>query len=106
MSADRDEWDYGPFKVGDVVEGHGFINSPCRNGMKAIIVLPLDVKISVLRHSGNIVNEPVYGIDWEDGAKGAARPSNLRRRKPPMTGLEDVLAMFKVQPNRMKEVVQ
>jgi len=94
---DRDEWDYGPFKVGDVVEGFGFTVNVKMNGMQILIESPLG-RYEDAR--GDIDNGYVV---IGDGETFLAPANRLRRRKQPMTGLEDVLAMFDKQPDRVKE---
>lgn len=102
MSADRDEWDYGPFKVGDVVELCNALYNPELNGTIVSIVKGLGWKYCKL----NKVEVKAYQVSIQIGMDPVLALSNqVRRRKPPMTGLEDVLALFKVQPRHMKEVV-
>jgi len=100
----RDEWDYGPFKVGDVVEGYGFVYHPERNGMSGVIAIGLQVRPTRNMITRKNFYDAVYGVEWQDGYESSIEPKNLRRRKPPMTGLEDVLAMFYQQPDRVKEL--
>lgn len=99
---DRDEWDYGPFKVGDVVEGYGFIFDIYSNGMLCTIIGGLHHR-EMTYWSGDESNN-AYKVHWSDGKITAAEPNNLRRKKPPMTGLENVLSMFDKQPDRVKEL--
>lgn len=95
---DHDEWDCGPFKVGDVVEGFGFIVNTKINGMQILIESPLG-KYEDAR--GDI--DHGYLVTG-DGEKFLAPANRLRRRKPPMTGLEDVLSLFNMTPERIKEL--
>lgn len=94
---DRDEWDYGPFKIGDVVEGFGFTVNVKMNGMQILIESPLgryeDARGDI-DHGYLVIG---------DGETFLAPANRLRRRKPPMTGLEDVLSMFDKNPDRIKE---
>lgn len=98
-----DEWDYGPFKVGDVVEGHNMILNPEYNGMSCIIQFGLEQRRSFHKITGESYDS-VYGVEWDNGVKSSIFPKHLRRRKPPMTGLSGVLAMFDKQPDRVKEL--
>lgn len=93
---DLDEWDYGPFKVGDVVE---VFNCPNNNGIQVEIIGALGFYFG--KHDGDIYCYKVF-IERLN-IECLARPYEVRRRKPPMTGLEDVLAMFDNQPDRAKE---
>lgn len=102
--SDRDEWDYGPFKIGDAVEGFGFIYYPKRNGMNGVVVDSLKVRPTRNMITQKNYHDAVYGIEWQDGSVTSIEPNNLRRRKPPMTGLEDVLSMFDKQPDWIKEL--
>jgi len=103
MSADRDEWDYGPFKVGDVVEGYGFVFDTECNAMQAVIIEDIH-PMNVFHRSYGYKELIAYTVEWNNGEISAGRPDRLRRRKSPMTGLQDVLSMFKAQPNHVKEV--
>lgn len=89
--SDRDEWDYEPFKVGDMVELFGLRLDVNLNGSRVEILgsLPGHYLTDVMGAFGN----RLVGCE------------NFRRRNPPMTGLEDVLAMFDKQPDRVKELV-
>ena len=95
---DRDEWDYGPFKVGDVVEGFGFTVHVKMNGMQILIESPL----GRYEDARGDIDQGYLAIG--DGETFLAPANRLRRRKPPMTGLQDVLAMFNKQPDRVKEL--
>ena len=100
--SDRDEWDYGPFKVGDVVEWTGQTGEHEKwNGVSTTIIKAL----SMNRRSDDGVMLLSYATDTisDRGFQYGAQPGDLRRRKPPMTGLEDVLAMFDKQPDKVKE---
>lgn len=101
--SDRDEWDYGPFQVGDMVEGFGMIYDTISNGLKGNVVGGLDVREGTHPITGDEI-VPCYVIEWQDGRTRYVRMGKLRRRKPPMTGLQDVLAMFDKQPDRVKEL--
>lgn len=100
---DRDEWDYGPFKVGDVVECYGLTFDHHRIGMEAEIVFG-KAKRQVSHNIVGSVSIICYGVAWEDGGQSFVQEKNLRRRKLPMTGLEDVLSMFDKQSGRIKEL--
>ena len=101
--SDRDEWDYGPFKVGDVVECHGLTFDHDKIGMEAEIIFGKAERRVQHNIVGN-VSIICYGVAWKDGGQSFIQEKNLRRRKSPMTGLEDVLAMFDKQPDRVKEM--
>lgn len=87
---EREEWDYGPFKVGDMVELFGLRFDVNLNGSR-VEILGL--------HPGHYLTDVM-------GAFGnrLVGCENCRRRKPPMTGLQDVLAMFDKQPDKVKEL--
>lgn len=92
-----EEWDYGPFKVGDVVE---VFNCQNNNGVQVEIIGALGFYFG--KHDGDIYS---YKVFFErQNIECLARPHEVRRRKPPMTGLQDVLAMFDKQPDRVKEL--
>lgn len=85
------------FKVGEVVVGQHFIFDTHRNGMEGEIVVGLHMGTIPHRITGTPI-ELGYGVRWADGDLRMAAPVNLRRRKPPTTGEESVLAMFKRAP--------
>lgn len=98
----RDEWDYGPFKVGDVVEGCGFIYDEWSNGMPAVVSGGLKYRKGIHYSCGDCEGFS-YQVEWQDGTTSQVDNGNIRRRKPPMTGLQEILAMFDKQPDRVKE---
>ena len=99
----HDEWDYGPFKVGDVVEWVGQTGEHAKwNGVSTRIIKALSMNrrnkdgIMILSYVTDTISQSLLQV--------GGSPGELRRRKPPMNGLEDVLAMFDKQPDRAKEL--
>lgn len=98
----RDEWDYGPFKVGDVVEWTGQTGEHAKwNCVSTTIVKSLSMNrrnkdgMMILSYVTDTISQSLLQV--------GGSPGDLRRRKPPMTGIEDVLSMFDRQPDRVKE---
>lgn len=85
-----EEWDYGPFKVGDVVELFGLCVDINLNGSRIEIL-------------GLLPGHYLTDVMGKYGSR-LVGSENCRRRKPPMTGLEDVLSMFDKQIDRIKEL--
>jgi hypothetical protein len=80
-----EEWDYGPFKKGDEVELFGLKKDILLNG-KTIRILEV-FQVGVLQgYYMSSVENRLVGFE------------NCRRRKPPMTGLDNILALFKKEP--------
>lgn len=100
---DRDEWDYGPFKVGDVVEWTGQTGEHAKwNGVSTTIIKALSMNRR--NKDGMMIFSYVTDTFSQSLLQVGGCPGELRRRKPPMTVLEDVLAMFDKQPDRIKEL--
>jgi hypothetical protein len=85
--------DRGPFRVGEVVEGRGFIRDTHRNG-----------------RAGQIASDPFMYfhkngcamlcqfVCWDDGVEHSAAVDCLRRKRPPTTGEQLIRAMFDAPP--------
>lgn len=98
----RDEWDYGPFKVGDVVEWAGQIGEHAKwNGVSTTIIKALSMNRR--NKDGMMILSYVTDTISQSMLQVGGSPGELRRRKPPMTSLQDILAMFDKQPDRVKE---
>lgn len=72
------------FKVGEVVEGHRFVNSLHRNGMAGQIVGPLKFRAGYW-NSGGLVDVATLKVLWADGQTTNCAEHNLRKRRPPGT---------------------
>lgn len=99
---DRDEWDYGPFKAGDVVEWTGQTGEHAKwNGVSTTIIKALSMNrrnkdgMMILSYVTDTISQSLLQV--------GGSPGELRRRKPPIAGLEDVLSLFNVTPERIKE---
>lgn len=99
----RDEWDYGPFKVGDAVEWKGQTGEHAKwNGVSTTIIKALSMNrrnkdgMMILSYVTDTISQSLLQV--------GGSPGELRRRKRPMTSLQDVLAMFDKQPGRVKEL--
>lgn len=82
------------FHVGEIAICQNAERLPFLNGEECVIV-EADVLVTTL--SGMAQG---YRIAFQSGFIGCAAPWQLRRRKPPTTGEESVLAMFKRTPQR------
>jgi hypothetical protein len=73
--------DRGPFVVGEVVRGCGFVTSTHLNGRIGTIA---SKPIAGLTEVSDI---PCWGyvIEWEGGKRGSANEAKLRRLKPPQS---------------------
>jgi hypothetical protein len=97
MSAD--DFDYGPFRVGDVVELHSITGTHARfNGRQVKIIKPLGLY-------GGIRS---YGIDLPElrlhpATEVYGEPRFLRRKRPPTTGEQLIRAMFDAPPVERRE---
>lgn len=84
------------FKVGEVLVGQNHVLMPERNGMECVVVGSLRTS-EAKDILGNVTVAARYEVLWVDGRHTLAKPSYLRRKKPP-TGEQSILSMFKVSP--------
>jgi hypothetical protein len=91
------------FKVGEVVIGQNFVFSTHRNGMEAEIIGGLSEREGWDEVTLEYYASTCYEVLWADGRITIQEPHYLRRRKPPTTGEESVLALFKRTPQREGE---
>lgn len=86
------------FKVGEIVVGQNCTWLTQYNGMECEVIEPLAERWT--NHNGNFGFRVTYRVRWANGDVNTPLPTQLRRRKPPTTGEESVLAMFKPTTKR------
>lgn len=88
------------FKVGEAVIGQNFIVSTELNGMEAEIIGGLTMRRGFDAVTLEFAETMCYEVMWATGAVSLQEPWYLRRRKPPTTGEESIIAMFRTTPKR------
>jgi hypothetical protein len=95
--------EFGPFAVGEIVEGCNHIYDTHLNGMQCEITGRLAIRNGI-NPLGVEQDISAYFVRWSSGIETNTEPRNLRRRKPPTTGEQSVMQMF-VAPQRVGETV-
>jgi hypothetical protein len=93
------------FKVGEICVGQNFINAQYRNGMECKIVGALKLRQSINSTSGKVRLLESYLVQWADGDVTAQRPFFLRRKRPPTTGEDAIMALFNAPPVERRQPV-
>lgn len=88
------------FKVGEVVIGIGFVVDVHRNGVECVIAKGLNFGRGVDPKTREIVVDTRYRVQWPDGQFTRVLQHNLRRRAPPTTGEQSIMALFLVTPKQ------
>lgn len=83
------------FKVGEVAIGQHFDTYPELNGADLVVTEPLAVREWHVARSDAWQSGLSYVVRTPDGVEGCVKPHNLRKKRPPTTGEERVLAMFR-----------
>lgn len=91
------------FKVGEIVIGQNFILATSRNGMEAEIIGALEMRQWIIRDTGRMGESVAYKVRWADGEITSQEPPYLRRKKPPTTGEDAIMALLKRVPHREPE---
>jgi hypothetical protein len=82
------------FNVGDIAIGQNFVLATDFNGMEATIVGPLEMRGGFDCGTGEWVETLCYEVEWANGDFSQQEPFYLRRRQPPTTGEQSIIAMF------------
>lgn len=88
----------GPFRLGEVVLGQNFVDFTEHNGEELLVVGGLEYRTVTCLTSLKTVSGMSYKVQTKYGETFTCGPHQLRRRKPPTTGEESVLALFSGQP--------
>lgn len=91
----------GQFKVGEVVVGCNHVIDVGFNGLEAVITGPLE-QHDWQHPDGSFGTDLCYALTWANGLEELATPNHLRRRKPPTTGEQSIMALFLVTPQPSK----
>lgn len=93
------------FKVGEIVVGQNITSQPEYNGMEAEIIGGLEPRRCHRNATGEVLGTVMtYAVRWANGLVTAQEPHKLRRRKPPTTGEESIMALLKRVPHREPEL--
>jgi hypothetical protein len=82
------------FKVGEVCVGQNFVLDPKYNGVECVVDEPFGEYVGIDR-AGLPRRRIGYGVRWANGELSYVNPHNLRRKRPPTTGEELIIAMFR-----------
>jgi hypothetical protein len=85
------------FKVGEVAVTQNSETGTLSNGSEVLIIGGLN-NYQLVKHGDIVVFG--YEVQSSDGAFWLAKPNQLRKIRPPATGLESILALFKPMPQR------
>jgi hypothetical protein len=69
-----------PFKVGDPIEGFGFMVNKIRNCMFGVVKTPGEMMFVA---TGSDQLTVCHFVEWADGTTRSCAAYNLRRRRPP-----------------------
>lgn len=83
------------FKVGEIAIFQNAQLFPMFNGEECVVI---EVGVKGLTCNGECLTG--YRVKFKCGFVGVAAPYQLRRRKPPATGEQSILALFHVLPQR------
>lgn len=82
------------FKVGEVAVGQNFEHYPEHNGEDLLVVEGLSHGAMFVGRARRWISGPHYRVQSSSGEEFLVRPHNLRKKRPPTTGEESILALF------------